>query len=113
MVCRKRCPDLELIESYDGIVQCLKELRAHAEKHWPSGWEFFIPDDLAGDVLIKSIVGFRIKIEEINFKKKLSQNRSSADRAGILSGLETRNDEASRLVRNDMFRLYKSDGEMK
>ena len=32
---------VELIETHDGIVECLKELTAHVERHWPSGWEFF------------------------------------------------------------------------
>jgi len=103
----------ELIESREGIVECLKELTAHVERHWPSGWDFFIPDDLSGDILPKSIVGFKIKIDEINFKKKLSQNRTAADRAGVLKGLEARADDSSRLVLSEMRRLYHSDGELK
>ncbi|MBY0386040.1 FMN-binding negative transcriptional regulator, partial [bacterium] len=93
---------IELIENYDGIVECLKELTSHTERHWPSGWDFFIPEDLNGENLTKNIVGFRIKIEHIDFKKKLSQNRSAVDRAGILKGLETRTDENSRRVLNEM-----------
>ncbi len=104
---------IELIESHDGIVGCLKELTSHVERHWPSGWEFFIPDDLTGDILPKSIVGFRIKVDEINFKKKLSQNRTSADRAGVLKGLETRGDDNSRSVLSEMKKLYSSTGESK
>lgn len=104
---------IELFESHDGIVECLKELTAHVEKHWPSGWEFFIPDDLTGDILPKSIVGFKIKVTEINFKKKLSQNRTPTDRAGVLKGLETRNDDNSRSVLNAMKKLYSSTGESK
>lgn len=93
---------IKLIESHDGIVECLKELAAHVERLWPSGWEFFIPDDLTGDILSKSIVGFRIKADEINFKKKLSQNRSPDDRAGVIKGLETRSDGNSRSILNEM-----------
>lgn len=104
---------IELIESHDGIVDCLKELTAHVEKHWPSGWEFFIPDDLTGDMLPKSIAGFKIKVAEINFKKKLSQNRTPADRAGVLKGLETRDDDNSRSVLSEMKKLYSSTGETK
>lgn len=104
---------IELIESHDGIVDCLKELTSHVERHWPSGWEFFIPDDLMGDILPKSIVGFKIKVAEINFKKKLSQNRTTADRAGVLKGLETRGDDNSRSVLSEMKKLYSSTGESK
>ena len=102
-----------MIEDYDGIVDCLKELTTHVERHWPSGWDFFIPDDLTGDVLAKSIVGFKITVDSINFKKKLSQNRTPADRAGVLKGLEGRQDDASQRVLADMLRLYSKNGEPK
>lgn len=97
---------VELIETQQGIIDCLKTLTAHVERHWPSGWDFFIPDDLAGDALSKGILGFRIKIEEINYKKKLSQNRSAADHAGVLRGLEGRKDENSQKVLAEMKKLY-------
>lgn len=104
---------VELIEGSDGIVDCLKELTAHVERIWPSGWEFFIPDDLRGDSLSKNIVGFRINVDEINYKKKLSQNRSPADRAGVLKGLEGRVDENSRMMLSEMRKLYSENGEFK
>lgn len=102
-----------LIEDTSGIIECLKELTSHVERRWPSGWDFYIPDDLTGDVLSKNIVGFKIKIDEINFKKKLSQNRTSADRAGVLRGLESRTDDSSRAVLKEMQELYSVDGELK
>lgn len=102
---------IQLIEDQQGLVECLKDLTAHVERHWPSGWEFAIPDDLSGDVLSKSIVGFRIRVESINFKKKLSQNRSPADRAGVLRGLGERKDDASQGVLREMLKLYSKDGE--
>jgi transcriptional regulator len=104
---------IELIESYEGIVECLQDLTAHVERHWPSGWEFLIPDELKGDILTRSIVGFRIKVEEIQFKKKLSQNRTEADRAGVLIGLETRDDDNSQSVLKEMKKLYTLTGESK
>lgn len=102
-----------LIEDYEGLVECLKTLTSHAERHWPSGWNFFIPDDLKGPDLPKHIVGFRMKIDDINFKRKLSQNRTPADRAGVLRGLGTRTDDASRSVLSDMLQLYGETGENK
>lgn len=103
----------QLIEDEGGILDCLRDLTAHVEHRWPSGWELFVPDDLAGDILTKSIVGFKITIDKINFKKKLSQNRTPADRAGVLRGLETRTDEHSHLVLADMLKLYHENGEIK
>ena len=104
---------ITLIEDYDGVVSCLKELTTHVEKHWPSDWEFFIPDDLTGASLTKSVIGFKIMVNSIDFKKKLSQNRSAADRAGILAGLQSRKDDGSQQVLADMRRLYSNNGERK
>ena len=61
----------------------------------------------------KNIVGFKIKIESINFKNKMSQNRSSADRVGILKGLESRADDNSYAVLTEMRKLFSSNGEPK
>lgn len=97
---------VELVENYEGIVDGLKELASHVERYWPSGWKFFIPEDLAEEILPKSIVGFKILVEDINFKKKLSQNRSPKDLAGILKGLEIREDAGSKAVLADMRKLY-------
>lgn len=97
--------EVELFEKTNDIIHCLKELTAHAERLWPSGWEFFIPDDLSGDALSQNIVGFKIRITDINFKRKLSQNRSKEDFNGVLKGLETRSDDNSRSVLAEMKKL--------
>ncbi len=97
---------VELIESESGIIDCLKILTAQTEISYPSGWDFFIPDDLTGEVLTKAIIGFKINVEKIEFKKKLSQNKTPADRIGIMAGLEKRTDEQSQLVLNDMKKIY-------
>lgn len=102
---------VELIEETNGVIECLKKLSSHVERHYSSGWDFFIPDDLVGNSLSKAIVGFKINVTEIEFKKKLSQNRSPNDRAGVLKGLESRGDENSQLVLNEMLKLYDRNGE--
>lgn len=99
---------VELIEDTQGLIDCLKILTAHAEKIWPSGWEFFIPDDLSGESLKRSIVGFKISVEELTFKMKMSQNRSSEDLEGIFTGLQKRNDDQSQLVLAMMQKLFAS-----
>jgi transcriptional regulator len=58
------------------------------------GWEFRIPDDLK-DSLHRAIRAFEIRVERIELKGKLSQNRSAADRAGVIRGLRGREDTAS------------------
>lgn len=104
---------IELIEDEEGILGCLRELTTHVERHWASGWEFFVPEDLSGEILPRSILGFKIKVSEIAYKKKLSQNRTTADRAGVLKGLATRIDENSRLVLEEMSKLYTVEGELR
>lgn len=97
---------LELVESHEGILDCLRELSAHAEKHWPSGWNFFVPDDLKEPQLTKHIVGFKIFVEEIQHKNKMGQNRSQADLEGVVSGLATREDDGSCGVRQALLDLF-------
>ena len=103
----------QLYEKYDDLIDCLKVLTSHVETNWPSGWEFFVPDDLPKEVLEKSIVGFKIKVDELSYKAKLSQNRTDADRSGVLSGLQGRADEQSLGVLQDMKKFYSADGKKK
>lgn len=98
---------VELIEDHYGIVGCLKELVDQVEHYWPSGWKFFIPEDLSDDALAKNIVGFQIKVEEISFKKKLSQNRSAEDFLGVVTGLASRKDENSLAIQREMKNILK------
>lgn len=85
-----------LIEDRTGISDCLKKLASHLEKNRPNPWEFWIPPDLAGNGSLESaIVGFKISIESVKSKFKLSQNRSREDRAGVMHGLETQSDDMS------------------
>ena len=45
------------------------------------------------DKMLTAIVGIEIPIRELNGKWKMSQNRSPADRGGVLSGLQARTDQ--------------------
>ena len=105
--------DFELIENYDGVVDCLKELVSQVEKAWPSGWAFYLPEDLSGDRLLKGIVGYRVRVKEIDFKRKLHQAAKPEDRAGVLKGLAKREDDNSHGVLTDMRKLYSENGEFK
>lgn len=51
----------------------------------------------AGDVdkMLAAIVGFRVVFETLEGKAKLSQNKSAADVAGVITGLQERGDGAS------------------
>ena len=47
------------------------------------------------DTMCESIVGVEIRLSRIEGKWKLSQNRSAADRKGVVAGLREKGDAAS------------------
>jgi transcriptional regulator len=100
----------ELIEDPQELIQCLKKLSDHMESKWPSGWDFFIPEDLSGQNLRNGIVGFKLKADTLRFKKKLHQSSSPSDRAGVMKGLRTRTDELSQKILKEMEKIYDSEG---
>ncbi len=103
----------QLIESNQEITDCLKALSQRTEELWPSGWNFFIPDDLLGDELQKNIVGFQITVNSFELKKKLSQNRSPFDRANIMTELAKRTEQSSASTLIEMQKIYDETGRLK
>lgn len=89
-----------LLDDYDSTVDCLRKLTAHTEAKSNTPWEFWIPDDLASPQdLTSAIIGFEIEVQDIKAKFKLSQNRSVADREGVVRGLKSeRADEMSHKI---------------
>ena len=80
-------------------------LRAHLEALTlthegarPQPWHVSdAPDDYIGQQL-KAIVGLELKIDRLEGKWKMSQNRSSEDVDGVIAGLEASGDAAAREV---------------
>jgi transcriptional regulator len=65
----------------------LAELVARHEPG-PGGWSVDkLPRELEEN-LVKAIVAFEMPVERLEAKFKLGQNRSAADRAGTMAGLE-------------------------
>lgn len=94
---------MELIESFDGQIEILKQLTLFFERSNSTPWDFELPKDLADEAaLTSSIFSFRFHIEKIEAKFKLSQNRSVEDKQGIIEGLLERTDDMSKLVRRMM-----------
>lgn len=91
---------IELVDSFDGQVDVLKQLTRFFEKSNANPWDFELPSDLRDQAaLTAAIVSFQFHTEKIEAKFKLSQNRSSEDRNGIIDGLSERTDDKSRGVR--------------
>jgi transcriptional regulator len=66
----------------------VQRLTVHHEDGRPAPWSV---DDAPADYIagqLRAIVGVEIRIERIEAKAKLSQNRSDADIAGSIAGLE-------------------------
>ena len=59
------------------------------------------PDDYVRK-LMKGVIGFEVKVDEIQAKYKLSQNKKDDDREGVYKGLSEREDEHSRQILNEM-----------
>lgn len=93
---------VEMMEEDAGIVLCLKKLTDLMESNRSPAWKLSIPEDLQENPLSKHILGFKIQIEKIEAKFKLSQNRSDADFHGVLAGLSRQQDDLSRTLAQHM-----------
>lgn len=100
---------IELVEHFNGQIDTLQQLTKFYEGDGPQAWEFELPADLLNaESLTSAIVSFRFHIEKIDAKFKFSQNRSTADRAGVIDGLREREDDLSRAVRELMLNHEKT-----
>lgn len=64
-------------------------LSARHEAGFARPWTLDKVEPAKLEAMLGAIVGFHIEIAEIRGKYKLSQNRSAADRAGVIDGLES------------------------
>lgn len=71
------------------VRRAVTELTDRHEHARPSPWAVTDAPSTYVDANLKAIVGLRMSVERVEAKAKLSQNRSAADRAGVISGLNT------------------------
>lgn len=78
---------VELVEDADALHRIVAELTEHHERPRARPWSTADapPDFLAAQ--LKGIVGFVLAVERLTGKRKLSQNRSEADRVGAEQGV--------------------------
>lgn len=89
---------LETFEDPAALRQLLIRLTDRHERAMPEPWHL---DDAPVDYIdrnLRAITGLRLPIARLEGKWKLSQNRTAADRAGVLAGLVALPDEASRCM---------------
>jgi transcriptional regulator len=88
--------NLETFDDPAALRQLLRRLTDRHERTMPNPWRL---DDAPADYIdrnLTAIIGLRLPIERLEGKWKLSQNRTQADRDGVLAGLDALNDEPSR-----------------
>lgn len=86
---------LEVFDDPAALRQLLGKLTDRHERGHAEPWHI---DDAPADYIdrmLGAIIGFRLPIDRIEGKWKLSQNRTDADRQGVLAGLDRADDEAS------------------
>jgi transcriptional regulator len=76
----------------------VRDLTARFEDAPPNGWSLDdVPDDLRHE-LVAAIVSFELRAETVEGKLKLGQNRSAADRAGVVAALEASGGDLARAL---------------
>lgn len=93
---------VEVIEDAQRLHAIVSRLTDRHEAGRPEPWA--VTDAPAPYIAgqIKGIVGVALRIETLIGKRKLSQNRGEADRAGVLAGLSASDDAADRAVAEAM-----------
>ena len=85
------------IMDQDAMVAFLKALVGRHERSFEQPWDFE-PNDAWIQKLLPDITGFAIRIEKLQGKFKLNQNRTPADREGVVETLSASEDPLQRAV---------------
>jgi transcriptional regulator len=85
----------------EAMVALLKNLVGKHERPFENPWDFD-PNDAFMQRQMPHIAGFEIKIEKLQGKFKLNQNRTPADRAGVIDALSKSGDPLQREVAKRM-----------
>jgi len=74
------------------------------ERDRPQPWAVSDAPERYVEKQLRAIVGLELRIERVEAKAKLSQNRSDADRAGVVTGLRAEGDAMGAVVAEEMVR---------
>ena len=77
---------MTLIEEQQGKHDMVRQLTGHFESGRLAPWELQLEGERLATML-GAIIGFRMTIERIDAKFKMSQNRALEDREGVIAGL--------------------------
>jgi len=91
---------LQIIHDEHWLLTHLEQLTAQSEVDVPTPWK---PSDAPADfirTLLHGIVGFELPIHRLEGKWKVSQNRTSAEKQGVLEGLTALDTPAGLTMKN-------------
>jgi len=91
-----------LLEDRDEVLPYLAELVDVHERRFPSPWSLTAASEDHVDELLPHIVAFRLEIEAVQGKRKLSQNKTAADRDGVIRGLHERGADDEQAIADAM-----------
>jgi transcriptional regulator len=95
---------IEFSEDRGGLLDIVTRLTDKHERNSEHPWKVTdAPADYI-EAMLKAIIAFELRITRIEANWKLSQNKTDADRAGVIAGMEARGSE----VLEEMRKLYKS-----
>ncbi|TQV85435.1 FMN-binding negative transcriptional regulator [Aliikangiella coralliicola] len=77
------------------LIDLLDKLSQKHEARFEQPWTIDKLSEKQLSAMLKAIVGFKISIETIEGKAKLSQNKKAQDFDGLLNGLSTQEDDGS------------------
>lgn len=87
-----------VVEEPAAVRALLARMAAQYEEAASSPWSPAGLPERVAEGLQRAIVAFELPIERLTGKRKLSQNKAPADRAGVVAGLRAAGDPASRAV---------------
>lgn len=93
---------LEVMDDADWLLEHVNELTNLHEADRTEPWAVSdAPEDFI-KVMLRGIVGVRLKVERLEGSWKLNQHRSEADQRGTIAGLSDENDQQARRLSVEM-----------
>ena len=89
---------VEFFDDPERLLRAVSRLTDQHEGERPAPWKVSDAPDAYVQSQLRGIVGVEITITRLEGKRKLSQNRNAADRAGAVSGLRDSSRESDRKV---------------
>ena len=81
---------LAIMNDKDWLRRHVTELSDQQERTEAHPWKVSDAPESYVDVMLRGIVGFRFEITRLEGKSKMSQNRETQDRLGVIDGLKAR-----------------------